>query len=250
MFLPLVAVLCTQVAGVAAGHAVADATIETDGFAARVDALGLLRELPAGARTLDGPSVVLPGGAAAEWLGLAFDEGERRLEFGAAGARSDWAGRATLQPIAFDSDGRSALSIARAGALLVRTELSFDANGPYLLVAIELTNTDTGTLHDLVCSREWLVAPDAGFTFPEDAAATPVPSGIARRVWRLGDLAPGESAGLGLSWAPLDAAAPAGALGAGARDGAVDVPLEFFTTPDVPAGQKFGKTNGISFGDW
>ena len=252
MLLPLLAVLCTQLAGVAAG----DATIETDGFAARVDALGLLRELPAGARTVDGPRVVLPGGAPTEWFGIAFDEGERQLEFGGAGTQPDWAGRAAVEPRSFDGDGRSALSISRAGDLLVRTEISFDGKGPYLLVAIELTNTGADTLRDLVYSREWSVAPEAGFSFPEDVAVAPAPSGIARRLWRLGDLAPGESAGLGLSWAPLDAAAPAGALRAGARGGAladtgeVDVPLEFFTQPDIPTGVKFGKTNGISFGDY
>src|SRR5262245_16089639 len=126
MLLPLLAVLCAQVAGAAAGDASRGATIETGGFAARVDALGLLRVLPAGVRTLDGPSVVLPGGAApAEWFGVAFEEGERRLEFGGAGARPDWAGRPAVESRSFDSDGRSALSIARAGDVLVRTELSF-----------------------------------------------------------------------------------------------------------------------------
>ena len=251
MLLPLLAVLCTQLAGVAAD----DATIGTDGFTARVDALGLLRGVPAGARPVDGPRVARAGAPAAEWFGVAFDEGEGRLAFGGAGARPDWAGRASVEPVSFDSDGRSALSIARAGDLLVRTEMSFDADGPYLLVAVELTNTGAGTLHDLVYSREWSVAPEAGFTFPEDAAESPAPAGIARRFWDLGDLPPGASAGLGLSWVPLDAKAPAGALtpgalAAGAPDGSVDVPLEFFKPPEVPTGLKFGKTNGISFGDY
>ena len=252
MLLPLLAVLCTQWAGGAAGGAAGvasdDATIEADGFVVSVDARGLLRELPAGARTLDGPRVVLPGGrdAPAEWFGVAFHDGLQRSEFAGAGTRPDWAGRAPVEPLDFAADGRSALSLARAGDLLVRTELSFDRAGPYLLVAVELTNTGTATLHDLVYSREWLVAPEAGFTFPEDPAAPRAPDGIARRLWRLGDLGPGDSAGLGLSWAPLDAAAPAGAL----RDGAVDVPLEFFMPPEAPEGLKFGKTNGISFGDY
>ena len=247
MLLPLL------VAAQLVGTPGADATIAAGGFVARVDALGLLRGLPAGpAVAVDGPRVVLDGtrGPPIEWFGVAFDDGRARVAAAGGGALPDWDGRQPVAPVSFESDARGAVSLARAGDLLVRTEYVFDEHGPYLLVAVELTNAGTRTLHDVVYSREWLVAPEPGFTFPPDVpGVAPAPSGIARRLWALGDLLPGESAGLGLSWAPAGAPA-AGALPAGGPKGQVDVPLEFFKPPEFPNGLKFGKTNGISFGDY
>src|SRR5689334_3298437 len=79
------------------------------------------------------------------WCVLAFADAQGHVEAVAAGRRPDWARRAPLRELSFEAGAARATSVARAGDLELRTEMFFDAQGPYLLVALTLSNVGTQT---------------------------------------------------------------------------------------------------------
>lgn len=222
----------------------ADAIIGDDDFAVSINDFGVLVDTPTGpVRTVDGPQTVLEPGFA-EWYGVAFTGTTGRLEGCGPGAAADWAKRAVVQSVGFESGPDEARAVGRLGDLEITTRFWFDDPGPYLIVAVILSNRGPETLRDILYTREWQSAePEAsGWTFPGDVPGVPeAPPWLMRQVWMLDDIPPGASKGLGFSYAPLGPV-PVG--------GGVDVPLSLWTNVDFPAGVPVGATNGISYGDY
>ncbi len=207
--------------------------------ALEVNAQGLLTRVPAvGLESVDGPRVhLLPGFA--EWFGVAFTErGVRRAGVGSGNAL-DWAGRASVVPVASSAGEGWAHARTRCGTLEIRTE--FELREPYLFASVMLENRGPDTLSGIVYSREWRTGSALGWTFPPDLEERPAPADVGCRLWMLDDLAPGASTGLLFSYR----------LGSEELAlGGVEVPLALFRNANWPDGLVLGATNGVSFGDY
>jgi hypothetical protein len=215
-----------------------------DALAPTLSARGVLVGLPArGLVTVDGPEVRLDGapGAWAEWFGLEYGDSRGRHTFGAAGVAPDWSStRAPVTPIGLWRTSAGVLASARAGALEVATTLRCD--GDLWGLEVTLTNLTEETLEGVLYGREWRVEDGATWVFPPDLSMSPAPpADVARRVWRLDDLAPGASTGLAFGYREP---------GASLARGESEVPLRLFQTQNFPTNAFLGDTNGVSFGDY
>ncbi|MFO0984818.1 MAG: VCBS repeat-containing protein [Planctomycetota bacterium] len=182
-----------------------------------------------GLHTIDGRQVNLVG-ACVEWFGIAFRDASGLVEASGSGRVPDWAGRPPVDLVWAGGTWDEATCVTRAGPLAITTRYHFDPRRPFLLVAVTLENLGTEVLREVRYTRSWRVA---GVDEP------PLPPGIVQREWRFDDLRPGATTGAGLSFAPDDSAAAV-----------FDVPLEYWTNADFPAGLPIGATNGIAWGDY
>jgi hypothetical protein len=210
-----------------------------------VNEYGLLTASPGGAlKTLDGPVGILETGFA-EWYGLEFDIAGTHFDAAAQGQIPDWGNRNKVQLIASSATKQEILSTARVADLLIHTTINFDADGPYLIGSVQLTNTGDEMIQNIFYTRERISPKNEqpGWTFPTDLQTCLItaPRNVMRQVWMMDDLPPGASTGLGFSFTPADAATP---------EGGVDVPLSLWTSPKFPTGVPVGATRGLSFGDY
>jgi len=224
----------------------AQAVISNGSTSVTVHESGVIIGVPDdGLLTTDGPQVLLVPGTA-EWFGLAFQADGVAVTAVASGSENDWAGRTPVELVSFTAAADTAVSVTRAGDMLIRTDFSFDPDGPWMISGVTLTNTGDGWMRNVLYSREWSVTAGRGFTFPYDIlGVADAPDRIARRLWMFDDMPPGGSAGAGVGYGP-----PAMTTGSVEGAGGVDVPLSLWTDATWPTGLVVGATNGISFGDF
>ncbi len=210
-------------AGIASGQKL----ITHDGVEIGVHPLGLLASLPReGLRTFDGPAVELHDGFA-EWLGLAYQCSGQKYSGIAEGVECDWAGREPMKLVSFKATRDRTESVARLHDALITTTFSFDPDGPYLIVGVEISNTGRRELRNVMLTREWRCSGKGGWSFPVDLPRSIAPpKDIARDVWMLDDLPPGGRGGVTLSFITT-IKNPSSLLPS-------DVPLVQWTSPSYP----------------
>jgi hypothetical protein len=214
-------------------------------LAAEINRYGVLVGAPAGPlKTFDGPimSLAEAAGPVREWAGIQFMEGEQVVRAVAPGLEADWLGRDAVEPVSLRREGEVVVADTRYRRLFISSRFSFDPDAPHLICTVTFTNEGAEPLRGLFYSREAVEAdPGAGWTFPTDWAHE-VPAGpaeLCRRLWMLDDIAPGDSQSVTFSYTTPGEAA-----------GASDVPLSLWTSAAFPSGLIFGRTNGISWGDY
>ncbi len=219
------------------------AIISNGSIAVEINEHGLVVGVPSGPlSTIDGPAAVLRE-RVAEWYGVSFDGPRGPVEGCGRGLKPDWDDRTPVEMVSFSATADSATSVGQIGELEIRTDFWFDADGPYLIAAVTLTNRGPDVLRNLLYTREHETSEQGavGWTFPDDIpGVAPAPTNLKRRVWMFYQLRPGASTGLGLAYTPLESPARGGG----------DVPLSLWTNDDYPSGLPVGATNGISFGDY
>lgn len=213
--------------------------IASERMAATIHPAGVVTGLPRGARTVDGPQVVF-GEEIVEWYGVRCERGGESVAV-VGGALPDWDDRQLVHVVAHGAHGNRARTVARAGDLQIEHEFFFDELGPYLIVRMRLRNEGEAVLRQVHYTREWFVAGEPGWTFPDDLPAVgPGHAGVHRRVWMFDDLQPGAEAAALFSYAPAPRAPAAGS----------NVPLALWTAGSFPTGLVFGNTRGVSWGDF
>jgi len=189
----------------------------------------------------------LPGGATApgivEWYGLYYELPSGDFAASACGLQQDWTTtRKPVELVGFTSGPDSATSITKVDGIEIRTSFSFAPESEDLVIGVELVNTGTVEVKEILYSREWLVNDPRATTFPpEEAMEVPAAvKGVHRILLESNNLKPGMRDRTTLALAPI---------GTKSLPMAVDVPLVKWTNTTWPNGLDFGATNGISFSD-
>ena len=241
------ATLTTSILIVGFQSAQQQATISKGQLSVTVNEQGLIVGMgEEGLRTFGGPEVQLTD-KTSEWFGLSFNRQATSIHAVGEGDRADWADRTVVQPVSFSSTPDTVDSITRVDDVEIHTHFYFDRTEPYLLAWATLTNVGDSTVRDVYYTREWS-SPTETWSVPVDTTPPqPLGSGIQRMCWMWGEVEPGGTVGVGLSFVlPKDM--PGG--GGPAPEGGLDVPLALWTSPSWPAGLNAGITAGISFGDY
>jgi hypothetical protein len=210
------------------------AVIGERGFRVGVNDLGVLVSAPPGGLvTADAPRVVLAPRPRERYL-VSYDGPNGRVSGVASGNLPDVTPRTAIVPVSFVATQDQAQAITKLGDLEIRSECSFTPSHREVVVTAVLTNRGTAPLANLQFVREWQVRSlQAG-------AAPPAPRSFARRIWNVPALAPGSSHVIAQGYERRQPLPPA----------ALDVPLELWTNGNYPGGLDFGKSTGISFGDY
>jgi len=227
----------------AAADTAPDLAITRGASVVRLNAQGVLTEVPfEGLAVADGHRVTLRGGFS-EWFSVRYRTPSGDEEFAGLGRSRDWANRRSVAARRSWTHRGEAFAVADAGDLEVTTQASFDAEGRYVHVLVTLVNRGPHLLKDVLYAREWrgsgIEAQQSG---PRPPRLREVSRGIARRVWTFEDMPPGTANGLRFSYEVLGA--PQAAMTAD------PLPLALWTHPDHPEGLALGPTNGISWGDF
>jgi len=208
----------------------------------RVNSYGLITRTPVrGLSTLGGPMLLLEG-ACAEWFGVEYTIAGQAHEAVGSGNEPDWAGRPRVELVSFWWNGERAVSRTRHGVLEIETEISWDPDGPSLLGHATFTNLGSETIDTVFYTREWRKVGEAGWSFPPDFEMRQArDQDVARLIWMTNPIPPGAKRGVRFSYQPGELQPVVGE---------VEVPLRRWTNEDWPTGLGFGRTNGISFGDY
>ena len=229
-------------------------TIGNGHYSVTVNKLGVLTDIqPPGLMPTLGPLVpIVAGGTGAaagaggtglvEWFGLEFDTVAGHVSAVGEGSQPDYAGRTPVKFVSQSGNGSEWTSVTSVGALEIQTRISFNPQGPELLIGVDLVNRGTTEITMIMYSREWLVPGRDATTFPPDWApmVPPAPAHVHRILYMPNNLLPGRTQSLGIDLKPI---------GGQIHSHAVDVPLQLWTNSNYPNGLNFGATNGISCGD-